>query len=186
MVVLGEKPNRDLVNPIRDEIGGKDIDRIMQMAEQDDNAKENGDSQKKPAKLFVVPKNQRQEEREACMPREEQIPREGDLVHDAVVDVERGLMQRRSYVGQDNEKGADSDEEAQSFEHKGDASWKKEHQAPHKYKKQHNPIDKNAINIEGGDMIQNEVVDRIAGIGRRVSPRQIVGNEAERQKCHPP
>ena len=73
MEIFCEDPNRNLVNPIGDEVGGENIDRIMQMAEQDDDAKENGDSQKETAELFVVPKNKRQEERESRMSRKEHV-----------------------------------------------------------------------------------------------------------------
>ena len=93
VIIFREKPNRDLVNPVGDEVGGEDINRIVEMPEQDNDAKENRHPKEKPAEGFVVPEDQGYEKGEAGMAREKQVSRESDLVHDAVVDVQGGLLE---------------------------------------------------------------------------------------------
>lgn len=112
------------------------------------------------------------------MPREEKVPVERDGVHDIAVGVDRGLLKRGAQVGQNDEKGADQDEGAETLHHEGRPSGSEEDQDADKNKKQDDSVHKNAVDIEGRQMIKNKVVDRIAGIRGRIRTRLIIDEQA--------
>ncbi len=92
MKVLCEEPFGDFVDSKSDEEGGKDVDRIVVMAEQDDNPEKNRRCHENPAQNLFVPENESHEERESGMSGKEEIPREGKSVYDETRAVQWSLM----------------------------------------------------------------------------------------------
>ena len=120
------------------------------------------------------------------MPREEKVAIERDGIHDIAVGVDRCLLKGGAQVGQNDEKGADQDEGAEALHHKGRPSGAEENQDADKNKKQNDSVHENAINMVGRQMVQNKVVDRIAGIRGRIRTRLIIDAKAQRQKHSSP
>ena len=186
MKVLCEEPFGDFVDSKSDEEGGKDVDRIVYMAEQDDNPEKERRCQEYPAQNLFIPKNEGHEERKPGMSGKEEIPRECEGVDDEVRAVQGDLVHGGRQMGKDDKKRADDKEQAEAFEHKRDSPGAEGKQAYHKKEKHNNAINENTIDVDRGQMIENKVIDRVAYMGGRITAGQEIDHKADCQETDTP
>ena len=74
--IFREEPCGDMENPVRDEKGRHDIDRVVQMSQQYDRSHKNRPREKNISKICLALEYKSQEKRYACVGRKEQIATE--------------------------------------------------------------------------------------------------------------
>lgn len=186
MKVLCKKPFGDFVDPKGDEEGGKDVNRIVEMTEQDDNAEEERRCQKYPAQNFFIPENESHEERKSGMSGKEEVSRECEGIEYKISAFQGRLMHRWPHMREYNEKRTNDKKYAETFQYERGSPGAQCQQTGHKNEKSHNAIHEYPIDIYCGNVIENKVVNRIAHVGGRVSAGHIIDYKAGSKESNPP
>lgn len=146
---------------ISDEKGRKNVNGIVEVSHKHYCAEENRGGDEKPAQVFIIPKNQRHQERQTGVAREEQVISGGENAEQSgcgylIVD------RKRTDMGQTYENRADNYEKSDAFKREWDFLRFKDQVTGHKYPKQNWTIDENHINVKNWEVAQYNVGDGTA------------------------
>jgi hypothetical protein len=102
------------------------------------------------------------------------------------VQIKRNLLNRRANVGQDDKKGTDQVKQGKTLKYKGYPPGLINRQNYHENKEQDETIDENTIDINSGDIIEDNIVDRVAGMDRCIAACEISDEDTADYKNHSP
>ncbi len=164
VVGVGKKSLGHSKDTVGNEKGGKDVDGIVEVAENYPESEESGGSEAEVAHPALIPVNEGEEVGDAGMTGEEIVTAVGQGAKD-IVGIKVGVSGEWSQVGKDDKRGTNENEEGHAFQNKRNASWLPYDEEKHEEAVEGGHIIDNPFHVHDGDVIEQEVADRIAGLG---------------------
>ncbi len=164
--VSTEKPLGKSVCSIGYKERGKHVDGIMEMSEQHYGAKENRGNEEKESERFLVPIHERHKERKSRMPREEQVPGEGEIMDQLGID--RGMHGKRAQMRKAYEERSSNNKQPYGLYRKRSPFGICQAQCEYESTEKHCSIHENAADIQYGYVIKDDIRNSVVRRERRI------------------
>lgn len=182
--IFFEKFARQRKNAIRDKKRGKNIDRVMEVPENDTRREKHGSKQANVADSLIAPKNESHKEREAGVPGKKIISPHRESL-EKIKRIQIGMFLNQSQMREHNEKSASRDEQRGTFDRERDSLRLQKKQEKNEQTKQRRALIDDKINVHYRQIIQEKIGDGITGAFGRVDAREVIEHDADYQKQQP-
>lgn len=171
-----------MIDRVRDEERREHVDRVVQMAHKRDRTEEEGERDEAIAIDLVIPEHQADQERKACVAREEQIAAEHEEAREAR-GVEYLLARERAEVRQRDEYGPDDDEERDRLHHERHAAYVGHAYDGYEADDEEYPPHEYVLDWKERDVIEDYIGDVVAHLHRRIRASIEIYDEGDAEPC---